>query len=102
MPDVGPDDVVARRPHQADCDIDDETVVMSFDGDEFYALNATASEIWRLTDRPTTVAAIVHDLTSRYRVDGDTCTREVCELVDRMSRCGILETVPAPCVVPPM
>jgi hypothetical protein len=102
MSDLGHDVVITRRRHQADCDIDGEAVVMSFERPEFYAFNRTASEIWRLTEQPTTVAAIVDDLTSRYRVDGATCTREVCELVDRMTRCGILETASAPCDVPPM
>jgi hypothetical protein len=94
MGEVALDAVVVRSQLQADCEIEGESVVMSLEREEFYALNTTASEIWRLTEEPTTVAAIVDDLLSRYRVDAVTCVREVCELIDRMSRFGILDADP--------
>lgn len=96
MPEAALDTVIMRSPLQADCEIEGEAVVMSLEREEFYALNPTASDIWRLTGEPTTVAAIVDDLVGRYRVDVATCTREVRELIDRMIGHGILEAARPP------
>jgi hypothetical protein len=93
---LDPKCVIAHGDRQASCQIDDETVVMSLEHHEFYALNPTASAVWQLTEVPRPMSEVVDDLVVRYAIDRQTCSDEVGALVERLAHRGVVVLTPAP------
>ena len=64
----------------------DEAVMMSVAAGRYYGLNAVASRIWELLERPMTIAELCARLCEEFEVDAKTCEAEamnfVCELID--------------------
>jgi hypothetical protein len=57
-------------------DVDDATVIAHGEGSS-YGLELIARRIWQLLHRPTTVSALCNILLEEYKVDRETCEREV-------------------------
>jgi hypothetical protein len=57
--------------------IDDETVMMSLERDNYYGLDATGSRIWALLENPHTIQELCEALMQEYEVDASTCRRDV-------------------------
>lgn len=59
------------------------------------ALNATASDIWRLSTGEHDVAEIVAILARFYQVDGDTIEGEVRQVIDELAGQGLFDVAAA-------
>jgi PqqD family protein of HPr-rel-A system len=74
-------------PHQK---IDDQTLVVVPRKKEVHLLNPTATRVWELLERETTVDELVKALTEEYDVDAGTARRDVEAALAEMKQKGLL------------
>jgi Coenzyme PQQ synthesis protein D (PqqD) len=67
----------------------DEAVMMSVTAGRYYGLNAVASRIWELLERPMTIAELCARLSEEFEVDAKTCEAEVVNYVNELIDNGI-------------
>ena len=89
--------LAARTRAMIEADVDGEVVGLSPETNVCFGFNRTASELWRLLATPQTLRALVQQLTARFAVDDETCTREVSETLIWMEQQGLatLDRTPA-------
>jgi hypothetical protein len=68
----------------------DETVMMSFSRNNYYGLDEVGSRIWALLAQPQTLDHLCTTLQQEYRVDAETCQREVTVFVQRLLDEGLV------------
>ena len=74
-----------------------EMVVLSITDSSLFNLNAIASLLWQAADGRTPLRAIIEQqVVTQFAVDGETAYRDALELVQELSRRGILETADQP------
>lgn len=71
-------------------DVDGEVIALDPDTSDYFGFNATASELWRLIDRPCTIGALVTALTERFAVDEATCAQDVAAALDWLRGEGLV------------
>jgi hypothetical protein len=86
-----PDDhaVISRRQGLIAADGPAETILMDIDSGNFFALNATASQIWRLVATPTSVGDLCETLGRAFAQDAEQCRRDVIEFVQDLRDRGL-------------
>ncbi|MDG9670279.1 PqqD family protein [Hahella sp. CR1] len=84
-------DVVMQSDKQVSCSVDQGIVVMNVDAGEFYDLNHSASDVWRLLDSPTKVSTLCDRLCERYNVDSERCEKDVLNLLNRLREKGVIK-----------
>jgi len=70
-----------RVENQPFTEIDGEIVMLNLENNEYYGFNFTASEIWKLLEKPMTFGEIIDHLLNLYDVSRDRCVDEVSELL---------------------
>lgn len=70
--------------------IDDETIIMQIDSAEFFSLNLTGGEVWRLIDGTRDRDAIVAQLAADYGVGAAEIGPEIDELLGELREAGFL------------
>lgn len=78
-----PDHVVARM-------LDDETVLLNLQTEEYYSLDDVGSRIWQMVDGHHTVAQIVEAIVAEYSADPAQVTTDVSDLLDELSHEGLI------------
>jgi len=73
-----------RIENQPFTDIDGEIVMLNLENNEYYGLNKTASDVWRIIEKPTRFGDIINYLTKIYDVDKEKCAEEVTELIKKL------------------
>jgi Coenzyme PQQ synthesis protein D (PqqD) len=73
----------------------DEAVMMSVAAGRYYGLNAVASRIWELLERPMTIAELCARLCEEFEVDAKTCEAEVVNFVNELIDNGIVHAAAA-------
>lgn len=58
-------------------EIDDETVMMDKDFENYFGLQDTGTEIWRLLEKPTTIQQICDCLSEKYEVSPEQCMSDI-------------------------
>ena len=82
--------VVTHAAGVLDGDMDGEVVLMSAANGEYYALDAVASTLWRLTATPLTVGALCRGMCERYEGSAETVTADVLAFVRDLIQRGLL------------
>jgi hypothetical protein len=82
--------VVERTPGQLAGDIDDQVVLLSLESGTYFLLNAVASRIWSLIERPATAGALVDRLLDEFDVDRETCDRAVVDFLRALAANGLI------------
>jgi hypothetical protein len=83
---------VVASESQISCDVADEVVLLSVDDGQYYGLNAVGASIWRLIQKPRTLADVRNVLLDEYAdVSSDTCTAEVLAFVTNMLALGLVQ-----------
>jgi hypothetical protein len=72
-------------------DIDDEKVMMSVEQGQYYALDPIGSRVWELIEKPIRVKDLIDELLPRYRVERETCERDVLTFLEELHQNGILQ-----------
>jgi hypothetical protein len=68
----------------------EEVVMMSVEAGRYYGLNAVASRIWELLEKPMTVAQVCARLCDEFEVDAQTCEAEVLKFISDLMDNGIV------------
>lgn len=82
--------ILVRNDSLPTASIDGEIGLMSVDKGKYYALNTIGSDIWNILDKPTPLKDLVFSLTSEYKIDTDTCMKQVKEFVKKLINEGII------------
>lgn len=64
--------------------IDDEVLLLSHTNGEYYHLNATGSEIWKLAHEEISVQALCKRLAEIYQVDYPRCEAEALRFIEAL------------------
>lgn len=86
-------DVVIRTNEVVSSDMDGETIMMSLDKGMYYGLNAIATRIWELIEKPLPVSTLCNILLDEFEVDRDRCQHEVCRFLDELQDDNLLKVV---------
>ncbi|PON12443.1 PqqD family protein [Candidatus Entotheonella serta] len=65
--------------------VDDDLVLMSIENDQYYGMDSVSRRIWELVAEPRVVADVCDQLLSEYRVEPDTCQREVVTYIQQLA-----------------
>lgn len=79
MPDnhpLGFASVIVRAEAVLSSEVAGETVLMSVENGEYYAMDAVASRIWRIIETPHPVAAVCDELLGRFDADREQLERD--------------------------
>jgi hypothetical protein len=81
--------------------IADETIVVPVVGgvgdlDAIFTMNEVGSYIWRLTEQPTTVRAIVEAIGRAFDVPADRAERDVVEFLGTLAEAGLIQPLGNP------
>jgi hypothetical protein len=71
-------------------EMDGRSVVLDLDSGSYFTLNEMGSFIWSLLDGRKDSARIVGDVTGKYKVDAETASWDVIELIRRLEEEGLI------------
>ena len=72
--------------------LDQETVLMSTEGNRYFSLNALGTDIWRLLEQPRTTREIVAAIRSNYDVDEEQASQDVNEFLEALESRKLIST----------
>ena len=84
-----------RKPGLVAADVADDAILLDIDSGYFFQLNRTGSRIWALVAQPQDLGAVCDQMAGGFRVDPETCRRDVTEFVADLLARGVLEIEPA-------
>ncbi|HII84295.1 MAG TPA: PqqD family protein [Methanobacterium subterraneum] len=73
------------------CDLGGETAMLDMKEGIYYGLNEMGTIIWEYIQEPITLQEIVDKILVEYEVDEETCFRDLVELVEEMSKNGLVK-----------
>lgn len=65
-------------------EIDSEMVLMHLDTGEYYGMDSTTTEIWKMLEEAGTIGDLVEDFTERYEVDAEQCEADLSPVLENM------------------
>jgi hypothetical protein len=71
------DTIVKRKVNPPSFKVDDSLIFLDSEGGYCYSLNTTGARIWELIAEPTSIEAVCNSLCREFKVDRETCEREV-------------------------
>ncbi len=71
--------------------LDDEFYAVDSKAGSFYNMNETGNRVWELLAAPRSVNALCAQIQNEYRVDADTCLRQVTEILCKLRDAGLIE-----------
>lgn len=71
--------------------VDDEALIVDLDSGGFFSLDPIGTEIWQSLHEGLSVAQIVEAIVVKYGVDAPTAQQDVAELLDDLSREGLVD-----------
>ncbi|WP_404392340.1 PqqD family protein [Pseudoalteromonas phenolica] len=77
---------VSRKDDVLDCNVDNETVLMSMDTGSYISTNKQAAIIWELIEQPKNITDIVKALTLSFDVDTEQCKSDVLSFIANMQK----------------
>lgn len=89
-------DVVMRSPKALSAIIDGEVVALDIARGACYGLDAIASRMWALIETPRTIDDLRATLMAEYRVDAETCLRDILDLIVDLRAEGLVNIESAP------
>lgn len=90
---VDDDTVVVRSSHAGLVDVDDRGIVVDEEAGRAYALNPTATLVWRLLDGASPVGALIEDLSDAFAAPRAEVADGVLGLVRYFGLLGLLDNV---------
>lgn len=96
QPTITPDSVIARAGDLLAAQVDDETVLLALEQQSYYALAATAQEIWQQIAHPVRVDELCTALVRRYTVDPKVCAEQTVRFLDNLCQEGLVQVIEAP------
>ena len=88
--------VAVASDQQISCDVADEAVLLSVQSGDYFGLNPVAASIWRLIQRPSTLAGVRNALLDEYEgIEVQDCEHEVIAFVTQMLALDLVEIRPS-------
>jgi hypothetical protein len=89
--------MVVASEQQISCDVADEAVLLSIQSGDYYGLNPDAASIWRLIQKPCTLAEVRNALLEEYTgIEPQDCEHEVISFVTQVLALGLVEVRQSP------
>ena len=82
---------IIRSTRPVETTVGAEVVLMTLDTGECLGLGDTASEVWRLLDRPTQLGPLVTSLSETYQAPPGVIEQDVIELLEQMLDRNLIE-----------
>ena len=74
-------------------DVIDDVVILDMEQGQYFGIENTGATIWRLLEKPVTIAALCDRLTELYDVDRETCETDVLAFAERLHVAGLITIV---------
>jgi len=82
---------VIASPDHVECDLDDETVILSLKTGQYYGLNPVAAAVWRMIGVRRGVAAVRDGLMQAFAgVTAEQCEEELLKLLAELEELGLV------------
>ena len=88
--------IVVVSANQVSTTLGDEAVILGADAGQYFGLNEVGARIWELVQQPVSVSAIRDTLCREYDVAPEECERDLVELLNELSRNGLVDVRRAP------
>ncbi len=82
--------MLARAPNALWTELDGQFLLMSIENGSYFEVVGIGNAIWHLLDTPRSEAEIIDHVTRRYRVDRDTCARDVSVFLSRLMAVSLI------------
>jgi hypothetical protein len=70
--------------------VDEEAVLLDLGGDRYFALSASAAQLWALLEKPRTARELAEAVTATFDVDGQTALADVRRWLDDLLRLDLV------------
>ena len=78
--------LIFLAPDQVSCDLDNEATILNLKTGIYFGLNEVGAHVWRLLEKPRSLAELRAAVTAEYEVEPEQCERDLrallVELVD--------------------
>ena len=78
---------------QVSADLSGEAAILNLKTSTYFGLNTIGASIWKLIQEPKTVGQIRDAITEEYDVEPDRCERDILELLQELSKNGLIEII---------
>ncbi len=85
------DTVVQASPDQVSCLLEGEAAILNLKTGVYYGLDPVGVTVWKLIEEPRTIAAVRDAMLKSYEVDPERCTSDLFELLEKMTREGLVQ-----------
>jgi len=82
--------IISRTGELLEAEVDGELVALHAERGKCFGFNRSATRIWRLAERPISMAALCDALMAEFAVDRARCEAEVTEAVRELEREGLV------------
>jgi hypothetical protein len=82
---------VQRSQQLLECRAGEEQLILNLRTEQYFGLNEQGAVIWRMTESPVEVQAVVEALLSEFEVGAEDCEKDLEEFVEEMIELGLLE-----------
>jgi len=83
--------VVAKD--QVSADLSGEAAILNLKTSTYFGLNTVGASIWKLIQEPKKVTEIRDAIVEEYDVEPDRCERDLLELLQELSKHGLIEVL---------
>lgn len=87
------DSLVQRSEGVVAAPVQHEMVLMSVERGQYYATSGVGERLWQELDQPITVRELCGRLQKLYRVDPETCGRDVLRFLEEIRAEGLLQVL---------
>jgi hypothetical protein len=91
---ISPSTVVVAASNHVACELGDEVAILNLTTGAYHGLDAASASVWKMLDRPITVADIRDGLLRAYDVGAERCEQDLIALLERLHAEGLVE-IPA-------
>jgi hypothetical protein len=90
---IGLHSLVKRAEDIVSCDLDGQTVHMSFAQGNYYGMDPVGSRIWALMETPLSVSEIYAALLAEFEVEREQCERDLLAFLNELAQENLIKVV---------
>lgn len=87
------DSTIQKTTEWLSSDMDGETVMMSVENGEYYALTEVGSSIWNQLEEPISIKKVCANLQEEYLVEAQQCEEETLSLLNELAEKKIIKVI---------
>ncbi|MCM2315158.1 MAG: PqqD family protein [Thermoanaerobaculia bacterium] len=88
------DSVVCVSDSQVSARVGEEVVILELGAGQYFSLEGTGPEIWKLVQKPIRVSEIRNEILRSFEVEPDVCERDLLQVLQEMVDKRILDELP--------